>query len=432
MTTIQENTIYTAAFESLTSQQKLPDVIVSKKQEAMELFEALGLPSMKHEEWKYTYLAKILKKGFTPGIIDIQNVAKDQISSVLPAASDINRVVFIDGIFSEEFSIISASAQYKILSLAQAWTSNDATSIALYGSLTDGKKQALTQLNTALSQDGVSIEVADEGQAKVELIFIHTGQQVISNPRILLQVGEGAEIHIAEQHFLLGNTTFSNLVSEVILKSDAKVEWVKIQDSGDGAYQMDTSYVTQEKNSNYHCTTISLTGELLRNNQFIQINGEEAHANLGGTYILDQEQQADNLIVIEHVAPNATSSQLYKGILDGKSTGVFNGKIIVVEDAQKTNALQSNKNILLSDDAAAYFRPQLEIFADDVKCSHGATSAQIEDHELFYLRSRGIGKDLSKSLLMFAFIADVIEEVEDEDLKSWVNSRIATKLKIDL
>lgn len=432
MTTTQENTIYTSAFDAIVAQQSLPAAILAKKQSAIEQFELLGLPSMKHEEWKYTYLAKILKKGFAPGFIQSAAQSASDALSRLTSTDATNRVVLIDGIYSQELSKIIPSAEYKIQSLAQAWQDNSNSLLASFGTLTDGKKQALTQLNTALSQDGIIIEVAEEASAQLELVFIHTSSDTISHPRLLIQVEENAQLHIAEQHILLGTQSLSNIVSEVILQKDAQLEWVKIQDAGRQSYQLDSTYVTQEKNSQYHCTTISLTGELLRNNQFIQIKGEEAHANLGGAYILDGEQQADNLIIIEHAAPNATSNQLYKGILDGSSTGVFNGKIIVVEDAQKTIAFQSNKNILLSDDAAAYFRPQLEIFADDVKCSHGATSAQIEDHELFYLRSRGIGKDLSKSLLMFAFIADVIEEVKDEQLKSWVNARIASKLKIDL
>lgn len=432
MTTTKEISIYTSAFENIITQQSLPSEVLLKKQEAIHYFEHLGLPSMKHEEWKYTYLAKILKKGFTPFTAESTSISNELIAAKLPVKTDKNRVVFIDGIFSNEFSDVQTSALFKIQSLSTAWTNQDETVKNLFGTLTENKKQALTQLNTALSQDGLVIEVAEEATAHVEIIYVHTGSLNISQPRVLIHVAEHAYLNIAEQHILLGDQTFSNKVSEVFLKSDSKVEWVKIQDAGAGAYQMDSTYATQDSRSQFHCTTISLTGKLLRNNHFIQINGEEAHADLGGAYILDHEQQADHLIVIEHAAPNATSNQLYKGILDGKSTGVFNGKIVVVEDAQKTNAFQSNKNILLSDDAAAFFRPQLEIFADDVKCSHGATSAQIEDHELFYLRSRGISKELSKSLLMFAFVGDVIEDIQDEQLKNWVHTRVASKLKIDL
>ncbi len=433
MTTTQDTSIYSTALDTLMDAQKLPAGVVLKKQVAISQFEQLGLPSMKHEEWKYTYLAKILKKGFAPGYIQTDKAVLKSIADQLPAiAKDANRIVLVDGIFSSELSQINASEQYIITSLANSWNLEISASIDLFSSLTKGKKQALTALNTALCQDGVFIEVSENGSAHVELLLVQTGQEKISMPRFVIHVGIDAYLNIAEQYLLLDGQSLSNSVSEVFLDASAKVEWVKIQDAAEQSYQMDSCYVVQAKKSNYHCSTISLTGELLRNNQFIQIAGEEAHANLGGVYILDGQQQADNLIVIEHASPNATSNQLYKGILDGKSTGVFNGKIVVVEDAQKTNAFQSNKNILLSDDAAAYFRPQLEIFADDVKCSHGATSAQIEDNELFYLRSRGIGKELSKSLLMFAYVGDVIDEIEDTTLREWVKSRIASKLKIEL
>lgn len=433
MTTTQDTSIYSTALDTLMDAQKLPAGVVLKKQVAINQFEQLGMPSMKHEEWKYTYLAKILKKGFVPGYIQTDKAVLKSIADQLPAiAKDANRIVLVDGIFSSELSQINASEQYIITSLANSWNLEISASIDLFSSLTKGKKQALTALNTALCQDGIFIEVSENGSAHVELLLVQTGQEKITMPRFVIHIGKDAYLNIAEQYLLLDGQSLSNSVSEVFLDTSAKVEWVKIQDAAEQSYQMDSCYVVQAKKSTYHCSTISLTGELLRNNQFIQIAGEEAHANLGGVYILDGQQQADNLIVIEHASPNATSNQLYKGILDGKSTGVFNGKIVVVEDAQKTNAFQSNKNILLSDDAAAYFRPQLEIFADDVKCSHGATSAQIEDHELFYLRSRGIGKELSKSLLMFAYVGDVIDEIEDTTLREWVKSRIASKLKIEL
>lgn len=432
MTTTQETSIYSTALDTLMDAQKLPADIVLKKQVAISQFEQLGLPSMKHEEWKYTYLAKILKKGFVPAFVKNDEISLSAIEDKLPKTTNgSNRIVLIDGVFSSELSKINASEQYIITSLANSWNLEIHAAIDLFSSLTKGKKQALTALNTALCQDGLYIEVSEGGSAHVELYFVLTGRKIISMPRFMIHVGQNAYLNIAEQYLLLDGESMTNSVSEVFLDKSAKLEWVKIQDAGEQAYQIDSNYVVQADKSQYHCSTISLTGELLRNNQFIQIAGEEAHANLGGVYILDDEQQADNLIIIEHASPNATSNQLYKGILDGKSTGVFNGKIVVVEDAQKTNAFQSNKNILLSDDAAAFFRPQLEIFADDVKCSHGATSSQIEDHELFYLRSRGIGKDLSKSLLMFAFVADVIEEIENTDLREWVKSRIASKLKID-
>ncbi|HUH73094.1 MAG TPA: Fe-S cluster assembly protein SufD [Chitinophagales bacterium] len=433
MTTIIETSIYSQTLDELLETQQLPEEIVQKKISAIQKFEELGLPSMKHEEWKYTYLAKVFKKGFTPGIqTNNNNNYSERIKEYLPAiSSDKNRLVIVDGIFSKEFSQINTSTEYHISSLADAWENNIQTATELFTSITKQQDRALTALNSALCQDGVFIEVADECTAQIELLLIHTGQMQMSMPRILIQIGVNGYLSIAEQVILLENSSFSNVVSEIKTAEGAMIEWVKIQDPGANMYHFDSCYVQQATKSNYHCTTVSLSGELIRNNQFIEIQGENAHADLGGISILDNKEQTDNLIIIRHSAPNTTSNQLYKNILNGESTGVFNGKIVVDQIAQKTNAFQSNKNILLSDDAAAFFRPQLEIFADDVKCSHGATSYQIEDHELFYLRSRGISKELSRSLLMYAFAADVVEEIEDTLLREGVKSKIASKLKIE-
>lgn len=433
MTTIIETSIYSQSLGELLESKQLPKEIVQKKKQAIQKFEELGLPSMKHEEWKYTYLAKVFKKGFTPGIQVINtDHYSERIREYLPEiSSDKNRIVIVDGIFSKEFSQINPSSEYNITSLADAWENDFESASELFTSITRQQDRALTALNSALCQDGFFVEVEDECSAQIDLLLIHTGQMQMSMPRILIQIGKNGYLSISEQVILLEDSSFSNVVSEIKTAEGSMIEWVKIQDPGANMYHFDSCYVQQATKSNYHCTTVSLSGELIRNNQFIEIQGENAHADLGGISILDNKEQTDNLIIIRHSAPNTTSNQLYKNILNGESTGVFNGKIIVDQIAQKTNAFQSNKNILISDDAAAYFRPQLEIFADDVKCSHGATSYQIEDHELFYLRTRGISKELSRSLLMYAFAADVVEEIEDTLLRAGVKSKIASKLKIE-
>ncbi len=435
MTTITENiSIYGQALDTLQDIQQLSDKIISVKREAIEQFEALGLPTMKNEEWKYTYLGKVLKKGFTPGFNRLPDESTLQkIKSKLPKISaETNRIVLIDGIFSQKLSQINHSDSFQITALHDCWANHNEKAEGLFSTLTQGRPQALTTLNTALCQDGVFIDIAENGQAQIEIMMVKTGSLQMSMPRILIYSGANSYLNIAEQNILLQGESFSNIVSEVFLEESAKVEWVSIQDTNDNAYVFDSIYAKQAAKSQYHSTVVSLTGAIMRNNQYIKISGEEAHADLGGIYILNGEQQADNLILIEHESPNATSNQLFKGILDDKSKGVFNGKIVVIPEAQKTDAFQSNKNILLSEDASAYFRPQLEIYADDVKCSHGATSSDIEDHELFYLRSRGIGKELAKSLLIYAFAGDVIDEIEDENLRAWVKERVASKLKIDL
>ena len=435
MTTVttQDLSIYGKALAVLEDSQKMPQEVIDKKQAAFEKFEQLGLPSMKHEEWRHTYLGKIIRKGFIPGFIQNDESVLKNIQAKLPKVPQgKNRIVLVDGIFVKSLSTILPSDQYSITSIQESWSQNENFAIQSFASLTDQKEQALAILNTALCQDGVYISIEKNSTADIELYLVKTGGIKISMPRNLIHVKENGQVNIEEHHLILAGESFSNIVSEVILEKQAQAEWISIQDAGNNTYELDHIYVHQKEKSQYHSTTVSLTGALMRTCQYVNIAGEEAHANLGGVYLLDGEQQADNVIVIEHTAPNATSNQLFKGILDGKSTSVFNGKIMVVPEAQKTDSYQTNKNILLSEDASAYSRPQLEIYADDVKCSHGATSSDIEDSELFYLRARGIGRELSKSLLMFAFVSDVIEEIKDEKLKEWVKTRIATKLKLNL
>ncbi|MCO5249217.1 MAG: Fe-S cluster assembly protein SufD [Chitinophagales bacterium] len=429
----QEKTEYSLVLDQIISSIKLPDNIVNKKMEALSHFEELQFPSMKNEEWKYTYLRKFLKKGFAPEFISYDNVEDEKIRENLPLeADDVNRIVLVDGIFSPGLSNIQASINYNISSLSKSWEKNITLVTDSFAQLTKEKNQALTKLNTALCQDGAFIEVTEGHSLNLEVIYVQTGTKKISMPRLNIHIDSNAYLNIAEQHIVLKEGSFTNIVTEVFLKENSKLEWVKIQDTKYDSHILDSVYVLQNAKSKYHCTTVSLDGELMRNNQFIKAIGEKAHADLGGIYILDGTQQADNNIFMEHIAPNTTSNQLYKGILDGQSTSSFYGLIYVDELAQKTDAFQSNKNILQSDDASANFRPQLEIYADDVKCSHGATSSEIEDHELFYLRSRGISKKQSKALLMYAFVSDVIEEILSESLKAWVRARIESKLKIEL
>jgi Fe-S cluster assembly protein SufD len=433
MTTLtKEISPYQSTLDQLLDNSILHPMAVLKKQAALEQFLQLGIPTMKHEDWKYTYLQKILNKGFKPGFIPAVNSA--DIQSVLPSINHPSgiRLVIVDGQFNSTLSSIQNIEGLHISSIATELSLPESDVVENLGKLADTKRHALTALNLALFQDGVSITVESRVQAAIDLIYIVTDSNTyIRQPYLQITLKENAQLHIHEHQHLLGKEGMQNMVSEVFLNSASSLEWVKIQDPGEGAYFIDSTYVHQAEKSNYHTSAVTLTGELLRNQQYVVLNGEEAHADLSGLYLLNREEQADNLIYIRHKVPNCTSNQLFKGIMDGKSTGVFNGKIVVDQDAQQTNAYQSNKNILVSDEAAAYFRPQLEIFANDVKCSHGATSAEIEDSELFYLRARGIGKEKAKSLLMLAFAADVVAHISDVHIREEAIKKIENKLQLN-
>jgi Fe-S cluster assembly protein SufD len=427
MATVEKASI---AFRELFNQHlsgiHLPKAVRRIKEEAIQQAEQQGLPGMKHEEWKYTYLQKYLKKGFHFGRNTSSSACKVELPHISPNTV---RIVLYDGQYQASFSGKNPEGIY-ISGLKQALTEENILATELFGSLAHNSAQSMTALHLALSEDGFFLHAAPGAKCDIELIFIHSGSSNISLPHALIQLEEGAEVHINERHIQLGQQSFQHYITEVKLEKTSRLDWVKVQDAGAGSHLIDTTYTLVNESARFRSTTISLTGDWLRNNQYIQINGRDADADLNGLYVLDAEQQADNIIVIKHQLPEGTSNQLFKGILDGKSTGVFNGKIVVDQDAQKTNAFQSNKNILVSDESAAFFRPQLEIFADDVKCSHGATSSEIEDSELFYLRARGISKDTARSLLMLAFAADVLESIQKEEVKAQVLKSIEHKLNL--
>lgn len=434
MTTLaKEISPYLSVLDQLLENSSLHPIAVLKKQAALEQFLQMGFPTMKHEDWRYTYLQKIFQKGFQPGWISpVQAEKAIRNLPSFPTAGAPVRVVLVDGQLNTLLSDIPLLEGVYIASISDELSRDESEALDNLGKLADTQHHALTAFHLALFQNGIYISVEAGVQVEVDLISIVTGNDhIIRQPYLQIVLKEGARLQIQEYQYLTGQQAMQNMMSEVFLHKSASLEWVKIQNPGTGAYFMDTTYVDQAEKSSYCSTAITLTGEWLRNQQYVVLSGEQAHADLSGLYLLDREEQADNLISVRHKVPSCTSNQLFKGIMDGKSTGVFNGKIVVDQDAQQTNAYQSNKNILVSDDAAAYFRPQLEIFANDVKCSHGATAAEIEDSELFYLRTRGIGKEKARSLLILAFAADVLEHISNEGIRGEALKMIENKLRLN-
>ena len=241
---------------------------------------------------------------------------------------------------------------------------------------------------------------------------------VITFPRNLTIASQFSQVLIVESYHSISNQiSFTNAVTEIIAEENANVDYYKIQDENNASFQINNTQIKQERNSNVSSNTITLDGALVRNNLNYLINGEGCETHLFGLYLLNGKQHVDNHTLVDHAVPHCLSNELYKGIMKDQSSGVFNGRIMVRKDAQKTNAFQSNKNILLSDNAHVTTKPQLEIFADDVKCSHGATTGQLDQEALFYLRSRGIAKDKAMALLVHAFASDVIDKVKIDKLK---------------
>jgi Fe-S cluster assembly protein SufD len=294
----------------------------------------------------------------------------------------------------------------------------------------------MVALNTAFTKDGALIKIDNFAHIEeaIELYNITTcpGIKMIQ-PRHHIEVGEGAEVTFVESyHNLCVGSSFTNAVNTIKVGKNANLHYIKIEHpKRPNTYIIDHTLIEQAANSTLNLFTVTLSGDLVRNHLHVTVNGEHASTNLMGLYVLNKNNHGDNKTTVDHAVPNCYSNELYKGILGGTSTGVFNGKIIVREDAQKTNAYQNNRNILVSDEATINTQPQLEIFADDVKCSHGATSAQIDDSELFYLRARGIGKEKARGLLMFAFAEEIIEKIKNESARQYLENEVAHALGIE-
>jgi Fe-S cluster assembly protein SufD len=288
-------------------------------------------------------------------------------------------------------------------------------------------------LNSALWTDGALVYVPDNThtQNPIEIINIFTGNnEILVSPRHLIIAGKNAEVIILEHNVSvdLNVPIIVNGCTEIFAGENSKIQFYRIQDHCKNVSIISSIYVTQEKKSSFDSYAITLNSDWIRNNSTIALNGEYCQSYLNGLFITSGDEHVDNHTFVQHNQPNCQSNQLYKGILDGKSTGVFNGKILVNRGAQKTNAYQSAKNILLSDDATINTRPQLEIYADDVKCSHGASTGKLDEEAMFYLRSRGLSESTARAILLFAFANDVLKNIHVEPLKNYLEERIGEKL----
>ena len=299
------------------------------------------------------------------------------------------------------------------------------------------KDESLTSLNTAFSKEGAYIYIPKSKAPKkpIQIVHLATGNEasLMLQPRSLVIAEENAEVQIIERHqSLTKNEVFTNAVTEIFAAKNARIDYYKVQNDAQTASLIDNTYIDQKSDSNVSVHTFSFGGKLTRNNLNFYQDGEHIDSTMKGVTILGEKQHVDHHTLVHHQQPNCESHQDYKGIYGEKSTGVFNGKIIVDKIAQKTNAFQQNNNILISDKATINTKPQLEIFADDVRCSHGCTIGQLDEEALFYLQSRGIPKKEATALLMYAFANNVLESVKLPELKTRINKIIANKLGVRL
>ncbi len=401
------------------------------RREAIRQFDRLGFPTTRHEEWKYTNVSPITRHQFdfhAPSALSIAEVGE-----LLVPNLEANVLIFVNGLYREELShFISSKDELVVENFSEAYQHYPELIEQYFAQSANFNRDAFIALNTAFAQHGAFLYVTDKKTIEVPVLLYFISDtrdnQVGSQPRNLFVVGKNSQVKVVEFFHSIGEkASFTNAVTEIVLAQDAYVEYYKVQTESNQAFHIGTTQVSQESDSHFYATTVTVNGGLVRNNLHIE-DGQHCETNLFGLYLPNDKQHVDNHTVVDHAKPNSYSNELYKGILNDRSTGVFNGKIFVRPDAQKTNAFQSNRNIILSDNASMNTKPQLEIFADDVKCSHGTTTGQLDEEALFYLRSRGIGADQAKALLMVAFAADVTGQVRIPALKDHLERLINEKL----
>ena len=404
---------------------------------AIKNFEHKGFPTKKDEAWKYTSLNAILKKDFTvfpknESTIEFKDVKKYFLHEI-----DTYKVVFIDGVFASNLSSTTHEGIDVCLMSSALTKPKYKMVIDTYFNQIASKDESLTSLNTAFANEGAYINIPKSKVADkpIEIMYFSTGSEaaLLVQPRNLVIVGENSHVQIIERHQCLNeNAVLTNSVTEIFAQKRAIVDYYKIQNDELEANLIDNTYVSQKQESHVSVQTFSFGGNLTRNNLNFYHFGERLTSTLNGITIIGDKQHVDHYTLVHHAAPNCESFQDYKGIFSDRSTGVFNGKVYVEKEAQKTNAFQKSNNILLSDKATINAKPQLEIFADDVKCSHGCTVGQLDETALFYMQQRGIPKKEAKALLMYAFSNAVIESIKIPELKNRITTIIANKLGVKL
>jgi len=405
--------------------------------EAFGAFESKGFPTKKDEEWKYTSLNAVLKHDYNVFPKAIPTLAYEQVKKFLLNETDCYNLIFIDGVFSSFLSETTHDGLDVCVMSAALEKPKYKMVIDTYFNQLANKKNSLSDLNTAFSNEGAYIQIPKNivVPKPIQIVNFSTGteKELLIQPRNLVIVGENAHVQIVERHqSLTENNTLTNSVTEIFVKTRGIVDVYKMQNDRASASLIDSTFVSQKRDSVASVHTFSFGGNLTRNNLEFYQEGTHCVSHLNGISILNEKQHVDNHTLVKHKAPNCESHEMYKGIYDDRATGVFNGKVIVEQAAQKINAFQQNNNIIVGDKASVNTKPQLEIFADDVKCSHGCTIGQLDESALFYMQQRGIPKKEAKALLMFAFSNDALRDVKIPELKAQLNKIIAHKLDVKI
>jgi Fe-S cluster assembly protein SufD len=421
----------------------------SLRQEAIERFVELGFPSRRLEEWRYTNVAPIAKLAFIPASGTGDPGALDPEALGLPDFGG-TRLVFVDGFFAEHASRLSDDPALEFQSLAQSSPQADrvqGSSLAHYGTLVEAKDDGFAALNTAFATDG-AVVTFKRGRAlanPLQIVFVSSGnvssgdpdvaaggesQPRASFPRVLIVAEPGSEGVIVQDHIsLAAATSLSCAVSEIVLEEDASLKMILMQRESDATYHIACQRVRQQRNSRFSHHSLNLGGAILRNELDVVLADEGAACELDGLYLGRDRQLVDNHTLVDHAMPHCQSRELYKGILADRSRGVFRGRVIVRPNAQHTAAEQQNRNLLLSRGAEVDTKPQLEIYADDVKCNHGSSIGQLDEEALFFLRSRGLDESVARAFLTTGFAAQITESIGSEHIRVWATAVVDARLE---
>ncbi len=437
MSNLQNYQHYVAQFKAFEQNgaSKSPSWVRDVRKNALVEFTSRGFPTTKQEDWKYTNVGPIAKASFQY-FCRLSKISSEVVSSSLVDGTDQYVIAFVNGHFSNEHSQLKdLPKDVAVKSLVEAYAAHGEIIQRHLFSYVKYQKNTFAALNAAFVNDGAFIYIPANAviEKPIHLLFISTNtdsEQCASHIRNLIVVGEGAKVDFIHSFYSDGDhQNLTNAVTEIVAGKDSVVELVKVQRESDAAYHVENLLVHQGEASDVRLFSLALGGAIARNDLSIVIDGEAAECNLNGLYIVSGQQLIDHHTFMHHIHPNCPSHELFKGILNGNGRAVFNGKVYVNPEAQKTDSKQTNRNLLLSDTAVVDTKPELEIFADDVKCTHGAAVGGLDPTHTFYLKSRGITEELSKMMLTVGFAAEVTDKIKNPVLRRHVDSLVVALLK---
>jgi Fe-S cluster assembly protein SufD len=426
---------YLARFEDALARRAgaEPAWLTSTRRAAIDRFAALGFPTTRDEDWRFTNVAPIAEASFAPGPATAPPAGIDAIAPFVPKALSCTRLVFVNGRYSPALSVAHAMPRgTHVTTLPAALASDPGLVDPYFTRCASHERHAFTALNTALSEDGAFVYVPADTivPEPVHLIYLSTtATPIVTHPRTLVVVGDNSRLQLIETYGgAAGDFYFTNAVTEIVGGEHSRVEHYRVQRESFASYHVSDTHVYLERSAVFAQQLVTLGGALVRNDVTANLDAEHIECTLNGLYLGHGRRLIGNQTSIVHAKPNCASHELYKGMLDDHARGSFTGKIFVRPDAQKTDAKQTNQVLLLSDDATVNTKPQLEIFADDVKCTHGATVGQLDEESLFYLRARGIGREQARAILVHAFASDIIDRVAIEPLRAALEAALLAQL----